>query len=199
MLAIVRNVLVLGAAVGGLIYTATFWDGGAAPGTPAVVTEFTGTVTTKPSNNCSITGPLTNGFLPLLINTTRTSMGLPFVKDQNNTTLNSIAQSRITDMVTFNYVGVVNSSGDDISTQLQSLDIPFFVSGMLVFKGCLGATPDNQVAVNDWLAKPDTAAIIAYPNWTSIGFAETSVTTTPATAKAAATGYWLITVVFLQQ
>jgi hypothetical protein len=197
MSSFVRNFLVVGLTAGGVALSVTFWPGGV----PATITNQTpkqlgGAVSTTPISGCSTKNvPLTNADVGQLINNYRLSQGLRIIPVDTTGKLAVIAADRVFDMQQFGYVGVINTSSQDISMELTADGIPFFVAGLNVFKGCIGTPPDNAVALNDWLANASTLDALNYPNWTGMSFSETMVTTDTTNV----TGYFLIAVVFVQQ
>jgi uncharacterized protein YkwD len=149
-----------------------------------------GAVTTNPDDGCPVGGPVAGSFLPTLINNYRTSKGLSSLP-YDFTKLGGIAQSRVTDMVNNNYVGVINSKGQDITTEMSADKVPFSNAALIVFKGCLGNPASNNVSLNAWLANPTTAAALNNPNWDDMDYGSTYQVTSPGLK-----GYYLETLVF---
>jgi uncharacterized protein YkwD len=135
------------------------------PVTPPVSTSpGSGTFTNSAGPCPSEKSNPANGF-PDPVNAYRQSIGLPQLKA---TLPNSYADSRINDMLQNNYVGLVNTKGQDISTQLASNGVKFNSAAMLVWKGCLNG--DYRTAINDLLQNPTTAASLNYSGWTGFTF-----------------------------
>jgi uncharacterized protein YkwD len=191
----VRNFTVVGLTAAGVALSATFWPGGVPSSTPQGPREEGGSVLANPNSGCNVAGPIANADVSQMINNFRASQGLPVIPVDTLQTVLSVAQARVGDMASFGYVGTINTLGQDISTELKADGLAFFVAGLDVFKGCLGSSPDNMVALNDWLANPSTAAAINNPNWTSMSFGETAIVTDLSTGV----GYYLIAVVFVEQ
>jgi uncharacterized protein YkwD len=197
MNSVVRNFVLFGLTSGGLYLGATVWNNQTpnpnAPETLVQAVVQTPIVNAKP---CMVGGQLIDGLATLAINNYRYNNGLR-VLTPNSAGLGGIAAQRLNDMITYDYAGLINSAGQDISTQLAANRVPFKAAGFLVFKGCLGSPSSLDVAIADWLADPTSASILNNPNWTEFDSAQTFVQTN-TTTKGVATGYYLITVLFVQ-
>jgi hypothetical protein len=192
---------------------------------PPPSNSFGGVATTNPDTGCSLAGnPISFGFrfsndpasFATAFNFYRSNVGLstlnqPPPEPGCNSTLCSIyvsktggffnlAGSRLADMIQNNYVGVVNTSGQDIATEMAADGIPFKNAGLIVFQGCLFGVPvvyDN--AIDAWLANPASSVVMQNPNWTDYQYAIQAVNTGKTGGNGGnGTGYYLIVVVFRQ-
>jgi uncharacterized protein YkwD len=107
--------------------------------------------------------------------------------------LSEIAAARLGDMLARHYVGVINSRGQDIATELNARHVPFSSAAIIVFKGCLGDPADNHRAIEAWKGDPSTRAVLNNPTWYDFGFASTPVVTSRVGGQK---GYYLQVVIF---
>src|SRR5713226_7292920 len=122
MNAVVRNFVIVVAAATGIIVGTGIWhyqingngnngNGTGGGGGGVVIGTFP----------CPVGGPV-NGFVPTILDNYRKSKGLSNGTGFtfNSAGLKNIGQSRVTDMANNNYVGVINSQGQDIPTELAA-------------------------------------------------------------------------------
>jgi hypothetical protein len=189
MNAVVRNLLIVVSAVVFIAAGTGIWhfqlggisNNGSATGGGVVI-----------GTNPCVAGAVVNGNLLATFQNYRTSIGIPVAN--NVPSLAGTAQARLTDMVTNNYVGPINSQGQDITTELASKGVSFTSAGLLIYKGCLGNPADQNNAIVAWLADPSSAALLNNPNWNDCDVATTFVILNPS----AGTGYYLNVIVLRQ-
>jgi hypothetical protein len=189
MNAVVRNIGIIVGLVG---FSATIWFT-FVPTPVGSVVPASGIVESN-LNACTNNTAFNNRNIGSLIGPYRQSVGLSFLGQGGQYG----AKHWVNDMQQNHFVGLVDSTGQDITQYAQANGVQFTNIAMLIYAGCPGN--GNQLNGNNviqaWLANPTCAAVLNYPNWTDIDYASGFYTSGTPNAQS---GYWLEVVVFRQQ